>query len=600
MKKKFVKRIIIMVLIVIMLFFAFGKGTYANDRHFIDDAIDGLAGILCFHYKLLPLIVGATVSLFASAVADQPIEFLSLEKILFTSTSDAGIGDSPVSITSIDFFGLKNDDYWGNTSIFVSIRNSVAMWYVGVRNLAAIILVIIAAYVGIRMVLATVAEEQAKYKQMLYDWLKSLGMLLAMHFIMVFFIFLNDQLVTALKGALRDSYQTQLIKTRTSQFVKLSLTTISFTAGLGYAICYACLSIMTFKYLLAYIKRMITIGFLIIISPLVTVTYSIDKMGDNKSQALNAWFREYIYNILIQPFHCITFLALTDIALNEITQHDPTQPGQQDASIAAVIVSIVIIVFMDQAEKIIRHIFHFQANHLPDPAVEAGIIASGIGLINKSASKRDNKYADLDDSDDNNGGGGGGSKPPKTKPTPAPSPNGNGPSTSPSPNTGGNGPTPSPSSEPKSGKDRRTGTDAENADAARKRVNQNLGKDGSGNTNTGTKSHTNAGKKKTTGNKDSAAKRVISSAAGFYAKNMFLGGAKAMVGITSAFMGYALTGNAVKGAMIGMGANEFMNNMEAKANDKSVEQGQRNLAMAYHDYQDITGADDETTKDEAM
>ena len=61
-----------------------------------------------------------------------------------------------------------------------------------------------------------------------------------------------------------------------------------------------------------YIKRMLTVGFLIVIAPLITITYSIDKMGDGKSQALNAWLKEFIYNVLIQTFHCI-IIGLADI-----------------------------------------------------------------------------------------------------------------------------------------------------------------------------------------------------------------------------------------------------------------------------------------------
>jgi hypothetical protein len=42
------------------------------------------------------------------------------------------------------------------------------------------------------------------------------------------------------------------------------------------------------------------VGFLILISPLITISYAIDKMGDGRAQALNNWFKEFIYNVIIQ------------------------------------------------------------------------------------------------------------------------------------------------------------------------------------------------------------------------------------------------------------------------------------------------------------
>ncbi len=41
---------------------------------------------------------------------------------------------------------------------------------------------------------------------------------------------------------------------------------------------------------------------LIIIAPLITITYSMDKMKDGQAQALNTWMREFMFNVLIQPF----------------------------------------------------------------------------------------------------------------------------------------------------------------------------------------------------------------------------------------------------------------------------------------------------------
>ena len=578
MKKRRIKKGLIILAIVLILLVIFAGSVYANDRHDIDDVVDGIVGILLYPLRLGPLIAGACVKLLSGAVADEGLEFLSLDKVFFTSTGSS----SPVSVTSIDFFGLADDSHWGgNTSIFCSIRNSVSLWYVGVRNLAAVILIIIAFYVGLRMALATVAEEQAKYKQMLYDWLKSLGLLFAMHFIMLFIIFLNDQLIQALYNGFTSKMNGN-IKDVSSQFAKAALTTASFSAGMGFALCYAALAILTFKYLLTYIKRMITIAFLIIISPLVTVTYSIDKMGDSKSQALNTWFKEFIYNILIQPFHCVIYLSLTLVSFDLLQSHNPTLSGDQDASLAAAVVAIVIVVFIGEAEKIVKHIFHFQANSMPDPVAEAALISAGISKASKAASNRSNKYADAGDDDDDKKKGEGG-KPPKQKD--APNPEG-GAGANPVGGAPGGGSGASPKPKKPSGKDRRKGTADQNQSAARDRAQKNVDKDKK------RKDRADANSK--------GGRRVISGAASLYG-GLLKAGAKATFAVTAGVMGYALTGKADRGLLVGIGANSFRKNMEGKAKDKSVEQGQRNLAKAYHDFQDANpGMSDDDVKAEAL
>ena len=67
-----------------------------------------------------------------------------------------------MAIVSVDFFAGDS----GNGTIN-SLRNSVATWYISLRNLAIVALVVILVYVGIRMALSTVAGEEAKYKKML-------------------------------------------------------------------------------------------------------------------------------------------------------------------------------------------------------------------------------------------------------------------------------------------------------------------------------------------------------------------------------------------------------------------------------------------------
>ena len=44
---------------------------------------------------------------------------------------------------------------------------------------------------------------------------------------------------------------------------------------------------------MVYLKRFYTLGLLTMVSPLITVTYAVDKLKDDKSQVLGKFYREY-------------------------------------------------------------------------------------------------------------------------------------------------------------------------------------------------------------------------------------------------------------------------------------------------------------------
>ena len=101
----------------------------------------------------------------------------------------------------------------------------------------------------------------------------------------------------------------------------------------------------TFDSLVVYIKRTLMLAFLTMIAPLVAMTYPLDKMNDGNAQAFNMCLKEYIFNLLIQPFHLILYTMLVGSAI-ELAQSN-------------VIYAIVAIGFIFQAEKILRKFFGF-------------------------------------------------------------------------------------------------------------------------------------------------------------------------------------------------------------------------------------------------
>ena len=87
-------------------------------------------------------------------------------------------------------------------------------------------------------------------------------------------------------------------------------------------------------------------AFLTIIAPLVALTYPIDKLNDGQSQAFNMWLKEYLYNLLLQPFHLLLYTMLVGTALELATSN--------------MVYAIVAIGFLIPAEKLLRKFFGFE------------------------------------------------------------------------------------------------------------------------------------------------------------------------------------------------------------------------------------------------
>lgn len=162
-----------------------------------------------------------------------------------------------------------------------TLKSSVLMWYYTVRILAVAISLLVLIYIGIRMALSTIAEDKAKYKKMLVDWIFSFALLFVLHYFITIVLVLCEALV-ALLGSIG-------VKT----FEKSLLAQIFVQAGrtngwsyVGILLMYLVMVFYEIKFFLIYLKRLLAVGFLIVISPLITITYSIDRAGDRKSSSI--------------------------------------------------------------------------------------------------------------------------------------------------------------------------------------------------------------------------------------------------------------------------------------------------------------------------
>lgn len=374
MKKKYLKIISIVILaillIICMTMISKAAGPSVDEENsFMDNAlsvggtiVDGIVGLLLTPLKIFIVIIGTVIRAISGGIA--LIGGTSLSGTIDTiMLSPEDIIFNKINLTSIDIFDFSV------TGPMLTIRQNIAMWYYALRNLSIVILLIILVYVGLRMALSTVAEEEAKYKKMLKDWLVSFILIFLLHYIIIFTVGINNGLVDIFANSL----------STTSKFgnaindILIKALDVRLSVGMGSAIVYLLLCILTIIFLIMYIKRMLTVSFLVLIAPIITITYSIDKMGDGKSQAVNTWLKEFVYNILIQPFHCVIYLVFGTTAVSLM-----------NGSLASSVLAIIMIIFILQAEKIIKQIFGFKASSLGEGIASAVALGAGMQAVSKS------------------------------------------------------------------------------------------------------------------------------------------------------------------------------------------------------------------------
>lgn len=250
------------------------------------------------------------------------------------------------------------------------LQESISTWYNALRYFAMVVLLLILVYVGIRIIISSVAEEKAKYKKLFIDWLTALCILFILHYIMIFILDISQSLTNIFLA--NNSEPNIIVKLPENTKVKVGDNwtllqsqswSCSFTGymrlqaglyvdekitldALAYCIIYLALVVYTCMFTFIYIKRVLYMAFLTMIAPLIAVTYPLDKMKDGEAQAYGLWFREFTFNALIQPIHLIIYILTVSNIMNMIKDHP--------------IFALIAMGFLIPAEKFIRKMFGFE------------------------------------------------------------------------------------------------------------------------------------------------------------------------------------------------------------------------------------------------
>lgn len=257
-----------------------------------------------------------------------------------------------VALFNINYFNTDSTYEVGDTVITanpsnITIKEGITEVYFICRVLSLVLSVLVLIYIGIRMALSTVASDQAKYKKMFVSWVESIVVLFVMIYIMVAVIYfgeiltgifynIRNDLINADEGygVFEDTIRTETW-TKVFSFSGLQLTL--------WSIIYWCLLFLEIKFFWLYAKRLLMVGLLIIVSPLITITYSIDKVGDGKAQVFSTWMKEFVVNVLIQPLHALIYLIFV-LTANTIATESP-------------LVALALLMSMGTVERMVKVIF---------------------------------------------------------------------------------------------------------------------------------------------------------------------------------------------------------------------------------------------------
>lgn len=266
------------------------------------------------------------------------------------------------------------------------LRRIIGRWYAAIRNICIVLMLSILVYIGIRMMLTSVSSEKAKYKEMIRDWLVGLCLLFIMHYIMAFSVTIVEKITDVVNTTVEtrgqavsipDEYDGHLIEAVQEMgldgegVIDEANNIVNYPTNLmgkmrimmqiadnaqngtyvGYVVCFLVLVIFTLVFTFTYLKRLLYMAFLTLISPMVAMTYCIDKTNDGQAQGFNTWLKEYIFNLLIQPMHLLLYYILV-VSAYELAGTN-------------IIYSLVALGFMIPAEKLLRSMFGFEKAKTP-------------------------------------------------------------------------------------------------------------------------------------------------------------------------------------------------------------------------------------------
>lgn len=301
----------------------------------------GTTNSLIKNLVILGNIIPTYVRIFMSLVANADVsdtdktdygKMFTIQKLIFNK----------IAVFDINFFKENKNDI----EVQKFLKIAVAQFYYMVRSIAIVASLLVLIYTGIRMALASIAVDKAKYKKMLMAWLEGFLILMFLPYIMIVILKINSVLLDFCETVLKSICGKGVLTIESTLFDSSTTSTEKGFSIIIPTILYWMLTFYQLKFFFMYGKRLFSTAFLIVISPLVVVQNMFDKVGDGESQAFKMWINDYALNVLIQPLHALLYMVFMSMACNIV----------KDVPILAVI----FLSALSRGERVIRNIFRIK------------------------------------------------------------------------------------------------------------------------------------------------------------------------------------------------------------------------------------------------
>lgn len=308
-----------------------------------------------------------------------------------------------VPFLDINFFDYKTagGEVLKEGSVIYILRETISTWYNIFRTVGMALMLLVLAYIAVRMAIASIGEEKAKYKKMFFDWLIGFVILFSIHYIMIAIVYVSQSLITFIKGSFMGEE---------SLYDKILIMAydLRISVGLPATLMYIMLILASVTYFFTYLKRFFTLFILTIFAPIIAISYALDRIKDGKSQAFNNWFKEYLLNVIMQIMHAVIYVVFVSTAFNlAVKGMDEMQNNLVSGSVTqaiggllgssfmitagawqcfgTIIIALVFMYFSIRLEAIFKKIFGFDKAGFMEDIQKLATYEAATGQLGKMA-----------------------------------------------------------------------------------------------------------------------------------------------------------------------------------------------------------------------